>query len=220
MKGIKLQAKASGKAELLIYEDIGEGFWTSGITAQDFMKDLKALGDVKTIDVRINSNGGSVFDGIAIYNALRRHSATKNVFVDGIAASIASVIAMSGDTITMGEGTFIMVHRASGLAVGNASDMRELADVLEGIDTQLADIYAQRTGLALQTVADMMEAETWMNAQEAIGKGFADTQGETLKLAAHANRSRFRNIPQALLNQDRRRPTPRLDAMRARLAAA
>lgn len=198
MKGIQLRNKADNAAEILIYEDIGEGFWTSGITAQGFLKDLRALGEIDSLDIRINSNGGSVFDGVAIYNALKRHPATKNVYVDGIAASIASVIAMAGDSITMGEGSFLMIHKASGLAVGNANEMRELADILEGIDAQLIDIYSNRTGLDSELINKMMDEETWMNSSEAIEKKFADSVGEKLKIAAHANIERFHNIPESL----------------------
>jgi ATP-dependent protease ClpP protease subunit len=94
MKGIRIINRAEKhSAEILIYEDIGEGFFTSGVTAQGFLKELRALGDVGQLDIRINSNGGSVFDGVAIYNALRQHPANKTVHVDGIAASIASIIA-------------------------------------------------------------------------------------------------------------------------------
>jgi HK97 family phage major capsid protein len=200
MKGIQLKNKSDKTAEMLIYEDIGEGFFTSGVTAQGFLKDLKALGDVNTIDIRINSNGGSVFDGIAIYNALKRHPAQKNVYVDGIAASIASIIAMAGDSITMGDGTFLMIHKASGLAMGNATDMRATADILEGIDAQLVDIYATKTGMDAQTLSDMMDAETWMNATDSIEMGFANELGDVMKIAAHANFERFHNIPEALTN--------------------
>ena len=203
MKGIQLRNKANKSAEVMIYEDIGEGLWTSGVTAQGFLKDLKALGEVDTIDIRINSNGGSVFDGIAIYNALKRHPAQKNVYVDGIAASIASIIAMAGDTITMGDGTFMMIHNASGLSMGNAADMRGMADILEGIDAQLVDIYTNRTGMDSETIAAMMTAETWMNSADSIGMGFADAIGESLKIAAHANADRFHNIPAVLTNSHR-----------------
>lgn len=216
MKGIQLRNKANSKAELLIYEDIGEGVFTSGITAQGFLKELRALGDIGQLDIRLNSNGGSVFDGIAIYNALRRYPAQKHVYVDGIAASIASVIAMAGDTRTMGEGTFLMVHRASGPAVGNAEDMRSLADILEGIDSQLVDIYSSRTGIDTETITQLMTAETWLNAEDAVSKGFADKMGESMKIAAHVNAKRFHNIPASLrpMNQA---PTPRLDVYRQRL---
>jgi len=168
------------------------------------INELKALGDVEDIDIRINSNGGSVFDGLAIYNALKRHPATKNVYVDGIAASIASIIAMAGDNITMGEGMFLMIHKASGMAVGNAQDMRELANILEGIDAQLVDIYANKTGIDAELINEMMDAETWLTATDAINLSFVDTVSASLKIAAHVdvNAERFHNIPESLTNSN------------------
>jgi ATP-dependent Clp protease protease subunit len=123
---------------------------------------------------------------------------------------------MAGDTRTMGEGSFLMVHRASGLSVGNAEDMRNLADILEGIDRQLVDIYASRTGIDPAPITELMTAETWLNAQDAVAQGFADGIGEPLRIAAHVNAARFHNVPASLkaMNQA---STPRLDAYRARM---
>ena len=196
--GIKLRNKANATAEMLIYEDVGAGFFTSGITAQGFLQELRALGDVKTLDVRINSNGGSVFDGIAIYNALRQHPAVKNVYVDGIAASIASVIAMAGDTINMGEGAWMMIHDPSGLAMGTADQMRETADLLDGVKNQLIDIYTRRTGMTADEISALMSAETWMDAQAAIDAKFADNETAPIRIAAHVAANRFSKIPASL----------------------
>ena len=202
MKGIRIINRAEKQsAEILIYEDIGEGFWTSGVTAQGFLKDLRALGDVKSLDIRINSNGGSVFDGVAIYNALRQHSARKTVHVDGIAASIASIIAMAGDEIRMGEGAWMMIHDPSGLAMGTAEQMRETADLLDGIKSQLVDIYVTRTGKDAAEIGAIMAAETWFNASDAIDFKLADMVSEPIKIAAHAGlqAKRFQHIPGELL---------------------
>ena len=153
MKGIRIINRAEkASAEILIYEDIGEGFFTSGVTAQCFLKELRALGEVNHLDIRINSNGGSVFDGVAIYNALRQHPASKTVHVDGIAASIASIIAMAGDEIHMGQGAYMMIHDPSGLAMGTAEQMRETANLLDGIKAQLVDIYTSRTGIEADAI--------------------------------------------------------------------
>jgi ATP-dependent Clp protease, protease subunit len=207
MKGIRIINRAEkASAEILIYEDIGEGFFTSGVTAQGFLKELRALGDVKQLDIRINSNGGSVFDGVAIYNALRQHPASKTVHVDGIAASIASIIAMAGDDIRMGEGAWMMIHDPSGLAIGTSEQMRDTADLLDGIKSQLVDIYTSRTGLEPDAVQAMMAAETWMTAEDAINQGFATSYGAPLAVAAHADSNRFRNIP-AVLNHSNSGPT-------------
>ncbi len=202
MKGIRIINRAEKQsAEILIYEDIGEGFWTSGVTAQGFLKELRALGDVKSLDIRINSNGGSVFDGVAIYNALRQHSARKVVHVDGTEASIASIIAMAGDEIRMGEGAWMMIHDPSGLAMGTADQMRETADLLDGIKSQLVDIYVTRTGKDAAEIGAIMAAETWFNSADAIEAGLADVVAEPIKIAAHAGlqAKRFQHIPGELL---------------------
>lgn len=200
VKGLKIINRAErNSAEILIYDDIGAGFWTEGITAKGFLQELRALGDVTAIDIRINSNGGSVFDGLAIYNALRQHEATKTVHVDGIAASIASVIAMAGDEIRMGEGAWMMIHDPSGLAIGTAEEMRATADLLDQIKGQLVGIYAQRTGLPADYITDLMADETWMDPATAIEHKFADVQSEPIRMAASADVKRFRHIPPEIL---------------------
>jgi ATP-dependent protease ClpP protease subunit len=197
IKGLQIRAKAERAAEILIYSDIGESWFSEGLTAKAFLKELRALGDLATIDVRINSNGGSVFDGLAIYNGLKAHKARKTVHIDGIAASIASVIAMAGDEIRMGEGAFIMVHSPYTLAAGNAEELRETADLLESIEAQLVGIYAARTGLSAEAIGQMLAAETWLNAEDAARMGFADAVAEPIRLAASA-RPEFKNAPAIL----------------------
>lgn len=202
MKGIRIINRAEKQsAEILIYEDVGAGFWSEGITAHGFLKELRALGKIDQLDVRINSNGGSVFDGIAIYNALRQHPARKTVHVDGIAASIASVIAMAGDEIRMGEGAWMMIHDPSGLAIGSADEMRATADLLDQIKGQLIGIYATRTGMADEAIAALMEAETWMDAEAAIANKFADIMSEPVKMAATVAPNRFFHLPESLMNR-------------------
>lgn len=200
MKGIRIINRAErNAAEILIYDDIGTGFWTEGVTAQGFLRELRALGRIDSLDIRINSNGGSVFDGVAIYNALRQHPARKVVHVDGIAASIASIIAMAGDEIRMGEGAWMMIHDPAGLAMGGADEMRATADLLDQIKDQLIGIYATRTGLADADIAEMMAAETWMDAASAIDKKFADVLSEPVRMAAHAAMDRFKHVPENLI---------------------
>jgi ATP-dependent protease ClpP protease subunit len=165
-----IQAKAeSDEADVMIYDYIGWG----GVTAADFAKELSAL-RAKTINVRINTPGGDVFDGLAIYNSLKDHGATINVKVDGIAASIGSVIAMAGHRITMGESAFLMVHNPWALVIGNAADMREMAGILEKIGGSLAAIYAARAKVTMERAQTWMDAETWFTAQEAQAAGLAD----------------------------------------------
>lgn len=199
IKGIQIRNKADASAEILVYEDIGAGYFTEGLTASGFLKELRQLGNVRNIDIRINSNGGSVFDGLAIYNALRQHPARKTVHVDGIAASIASVIAMAGDEIRMGEGSWMMIHDPSGLTMGTAEQMRETADLLDGIKAQLIGIYALRTGQDEEVIADMMASETWLSATDAIAERFADTLAEPIRIAASADVARFRHVPGEIL---------------------
>lgn len=164
-----VQAKAADAAEVFIYDEIG--YW--GTSASDFAQQLAAL-DVGTINLRINSPGGEVFDGVAIYNALKTHRATVNVSVDGLAASIASVISMAGDTITMQRGAQMMIHDASGLAYGNAADMTQMAALLDKLSDTIAGFYAERAGGSLTSWRDVMRAETWYSPDEAVTAGLAD----------------------------------------------
>lgn len=164
-----LASSNGNTAAIYIYDEIG--FW--GVTAQDFIRDLIAL-DVETIDLHLNSPGGDVFDGIAIMNALRDHKATVNVQVDSLAASIASVIAMAGDTVTMARNSQMMIHEASGMSIGNAMDMRTMADLLDKTSDNIAAIYAERAGGDAADWRTVMKAETWYSAEEAVAAGLAD----------------------------------------------
>jgi ATP-dependent Clp protease, protease subunit len=175
-----IKAKADQKtAEISIYDEIG--YW--GVTAKQFIGDLKAV-DATTIKLAINSPGGAVFDALAIYNALRQHPAAVEVTIMGVAASAASVIAMAGDTIVMPENAFMMIHNPLNMAYGNADDLREMADVLDKIGASLIGIYAKRTGLPDDEIKALLDAETWLNAEEAVTKGFADELQAELKVAA------------------------------------
>lgn len=216
--GLVLKAAAKDEAEILIYDAIGKDFWGDGVTAKQFDTDLKAFGSVRRLNVRINSAGGDVFDGVAIFNTLARHSARKTVYVDGLAASAASVLAMAGDEIRIGAGAFMMIHNAWGLAIGNASDMRRTADLLDSVSAQIADIYARRTGNDVKAIAQWMQDETWFDPDAAVKHGFADARSDdVVKLAACADLSRFRNVPPELAAAQKA-PRPRLDAIRVRLA--
>ena len=184
-RGYSIKAKAK-EAEIYLYEEIGEGYFGGGVSAKQFSKDLKAVGEVETITVRINSPGGDVFDGNTIYNLLKQHSAHVVVYVDGLAASIASVIAMAGDEIHMADNALMMIHDPWSFAIGNAADMRETADRLDKVAGTIVRTYAKKTGKGEQELADMMAAETWMNADEAVEHGFADSVVDALPMAASA----------------------------------
>lgn len=193
--------KESDEAEVFIYGDIG-GWW-GGVGAEEFAKEIAAL-DVNTLNVRLNSPGGLVFEGVAIYNALARHSAKVVIHVEGIAASIASVIAMAGDEIRIAEGSRFMIHDPWTIVMGSADDLRAEADVLEGLKSDLIDIYAARTEQSRDDLSDWMTVETWLSAREAVDKGFADSMTPAKKKEkkdAHARSAVlrfFRNAPQDL----------------------
>lgn len=171
---IKVVARANKTAEILIHESIGEDWFGSGLTSKRFARELKDLGDVDQIHVRINSPGGSVTDGVAIYNTLKAHGARVDVTVEGMAASIASIIAMAGDKIVIGQGALMMIHSPWTFAVGSSEDMRETADVLDKFEAALIDIYESRSGQPRDSISAMLKAETWMNGEEAVRLGFAD----------------------------------------------
>lgn len=197
---MKFFAKSSGtKNELYIYDDIGGGFFSEGITAQSVSEALKEFTPKAAIDVYINSPGGSVFEGVAIYNQLMRWDAKKIVHIDGIAASIASVIAMCGDEINMASASLMMIHRAWGLGMGTADEMRKTAEALDKIDTVILDTYTARTGGDRKKIEGWMDAETWMSADEAVERGFATakTQEKAIK-AQFPLLDKFRNTPKSL----------------------
>ncbi|MFM9629374.1 head maturation protease, ClpP-related [Streptomyces galilaeus] len=163
-------AAAPDEAEVMLYDEVGGWY---GATADQFIADLRGV-TAPNLRVRINSPGGSVFEGIAIANALRSHPANIVVQVDGIAASIASVIAMAGDRIEMAPNTMLMIHDASGVCLGNASDMEEMAELLDLISDNIADAYASRAGGTREQWRERMKAETWYLPEDAVENGLAD----------------------------------------------
>lgn len=169
-----LAAEADDPNTISIYDVIGEDLWTGGgFTAKRMAGALRSVGSTP-VAVKINSPGGDLFEGIAIYNLLREHPAKVTVSVMGWAASAASIIAMAGDEIRMGLGTFMMVHNAWGMVIGNRHDMRDAATLFDGFDGAIADIYEARTGLKRTQVEALMDAETFMGPSEAVKNGFAD----------------------------------------------
>ena len=168
---IRVNAMKAGQAEILIYDPIGADWFGEGVTAKRFIDDLAEQGDLTDIHVRINSPGGEVFDGFAIYNALKNHKAQIHVQIDGLAASIASVIAMAGDLVTMGDGAMIMIHDPWSLAVGNAEAMRAHAEMLDKVKAGMLGAYVAKTGRDSEDIAAEMEGETWFTVDEAIDSG-------------------------------------------------
>ncbi|MFJ8146563.1 head maturation protease, ClpP-related [Streptomyces sp. NPDC096048] len=168
-KPYSIRNLAGGEADVMLYGEIG---WL-GTTADEFVADIKAL-SASQINLHLSSPGGSVFDGIAIMNALRAHPAPVTVYVDSLAASIASVIAMAGDRIVARQGAEFMIHEAAGLSVGNADEMREMAELLDRQSDKIAGIYAARAGGSVEDWRAAMKRETWFSAQEAVDAGLAD----------------------------------------------
>jgi len=198
---VPIQMKHEGSVgEIFIYDDIGAGFFEDGVTANRFASDLKAMGDLETLNIFINSPGGSVFEGVAINNIIKRQQARKIVHIDGIAASIASVVAMAGDEIRIANNGMMMIHNPWTVSVGEASELRQAADNLDKIGESITATYVARTTTEKDVITSMMDAETWMTAQEAVDLGFADSITEAVDVAAMAkfDLSVFQNTPQIL----------------------
>lgn len=166
----RMEAKSGDAADVYIY-DVIDSYW--GVNASEFVTELAAL-DVENINLYVNSPGGSVFDGTAIMNALRRHKAHVTATVDGLAASAASFIVQAADEVVMGFGAEMMIHDASAVCWGNAADMEETAKVLNQLSETIASVYAERAGGTTEEWRTAMHAETWYTAEEAVAAGLAD----------------------------------------------
>ena len=193
-----IKAKANDTAEISIYDEIG--FW--GVSAASFAQDLKSCGNnLKQINLHIHSPGGDVFDGIAIYNLLKNHPANVIVYIDGLAASMASVIAMAGNEVIMPENAMMMIHKPWGIQGGDAEDMRKYADLLDKVENTLIPAYATKTGKTPEELAEMLSAETWLNGKECVEQGFADKLAEPLVAMASIKSRKledFENMPKAM----------------------
>lgn len=169
----EVQASASDSdTSISIYDSIGENWEGTGVTAKRIGGALRAIGE-RDVIVNLNSPGGDFFEGMAIYNLFREHKAKVTMRVLGVAASVSSVIAMAGDEILMGDGSFLMIHNAWAVAVGNRHDMTDTAAVLAPFDAAMAALYAHRTGMSQAEAALLMDRETWIGAQQAVDDGFA-----------------------------------------------
>lgn len=185
--GYRFVAKGNA-ATIFIYGVIDSmaGFFGDGVTAKMISDDLKKAGKVSNIDVRVNSPGGDVFEGRAIYTLLRDHGAKIVTHCDAEASSIASLIMMAGDERRMAEGSMMMIHRAWTWARGNAGDLEKQAELLRTVDQTLIDTYTKRTKGDAKQIETWMDAETWMTADEAVERGFADKVADPVKVAALA----------------------------------
>lgn len=195
---IRNKTEDGKSADIFLYDEISP--YLPGSNAKDVVSQLKALSEVETLNVRINSPGGSVFEGMAIYNALARHPGTVNVFIDGLAASIAGVIAMAGKTISMADNAMFMIHLPSAVAFGTAPEMRKTADVLDQLKDTIATVFVNRTGKKRETVNNWMEEETWMGADDAKKNKLVDSIVTGVKAAAFADLTNFGylHVPKAV----------------------
>ena len=188
---------AGGPAEIMIYDEIG--YW--GITAKKFVSDLKGISDATSINLRINSPGGDVFDGIAIYNALKGLGIPITTYIDGLAASMASVIAMVGNPVIMPENAMMMIHKPWGASSGDANTMRDYADLLDKVESVLIPAYTAKTGKSHDEIAALLEEETWLSGAECVAHGFADQLIESVRAMACIESKRieeFERMPESL----------------------
>lgn len=195
----------NNEARIDIYGEVVPDDWRASdvdTSAVSFRNAIKDLGEVDTLNVHINSPGGSVYDGVAIFNMLRQHKASVTVHIDGLAASIASVIAMSGDKVVMPSNSMMMIHNAMSVSIGNANDMRKMADDLEKINESVINSYiAKNPDLDKEYLKSLMDDETWLTASEAYELGLVDVIDEAVAAVASIDKeqaNRFKNVPKML----------------------
>jgi ATP-dependent Clp protease protease subunit len=192
--------------ELTLYEEIAnETWWGDEVTPKEFKTDLDGLGDIDTLNIYINSPGGDVFAGQAIHSMLKRHQAHKNVYIDGVAASIASVIAMAGDTIFMPKNAMMMIHNPWTFGIGNAEEFRKLAEDLDKIRESLIAAYEGRSALTRDEIIELMNEETWLTTDECLDYGFCDVVEKEKQMAACIDKAilaRYKNTPEEFLTEE------------------
>lgn len=203
----KMKALNDGKAEIFIYSDIGYDWWEDKSTAQLFAEELKNLGDISSIDLHINSNGGDVFDGQAIHSLIKNHKGFVTAYIDGLAASIATVIAMGADKVIMPKNAMMMIHNAWTGLYGNANDLRKMADDLDHINDTIVHTYLAKAKDKTDeaTIRDLMDKESWLNAEECLSLGLCDEVSEPVKMAACLTKEqahKFKNAPKELIKED------------------
>lgn len=200
--------QTSTEADLYLYIEVAS--WGAGYaahSAQSFKQELDDLGEINTLNIYINSPGGDVFEGNTIMNMLKRKKCTKNVYIDGLAASIASVIAMAGDRVIMPSNSMMMIHNAWTYAVGNSNELRKLADDLDKVNASIRQTYLDKAGDKLdeETLITLMDNETWLTAQECYNYGLCDVVGEDKNIAAKFDLNllnKYKNLPvDYVLNQ-------------------
>jgi len=181
---IEVIAKGNKTAEVLIYDTIGESIFDDGVTAKQLATDLKGLGKLDTVNVRINSPGGSVFEGLAIYNALVRNDARIVAYIDGLAASMAAVISQSGDEVNMADNALMMIHNPSAFFGGDINDLERMKSMLEKAKDSSIKALQRHSSLSDEELSELLNDETWMNAEEAKAFGFVHNITESNEVAA------------------------------------
>ena len=210
------KALESNEAELTIYGEIANssgGWFSDGteVTPSGFKEELDSLGDISVLNVYINSPGGDVFAGQAIHSMLKRNKATINIHIDGLAASIASVIAMAGDTIHMPSNSMMMIHNPWSYAQGNAKDFRKMADDLDKIGLSIKETYLSKaTDLKEEKLIELLDSETWLTAKECLDLGLCDVIEEEKAIAASVKDfeilSKYKNTPKFIQVENLKEP--------------
>ena len=210
------RAAGRGAIEILLYSEIGESLFGEGTTAQAFAQELKDAGHVTEIHLRVNSPGGNVFDGLAIFNLLLSHGARVTAQVDGVAASIASVIICAAERIAIGPNCFLMIHNPATFVGGDANEFRKMAEALDKIKGSMVAAYRRHSSLSAKQIGTMMDSECWMSATEALANEFVEEitpdeaeNGE--ELAANLDPrifAQFKHVPAQIAARLTRRTEP------------
>lgn len=187
----RIENKTEAEADVFIYNEIGG----LGVTADDFVRDLRAI-KARKINLHLNSPGGDVFDALTMHTALKQHAAEITVYVDGLAASAASLVAVAGQRVIMAKHSFMMVHEAHGLTLGDSADMRKAADLLDLMSDNIASIYAEKTGGSKEDWRAHMAKETWFGDQEAVNVGLADEVSDGIAPTNEFDLSKFKRPPE------------------------
>ena len=215
---LKIEAKAKDSADIWLYGEIDDGGWQDSISAKSVIDELKKLDGVRNLKLHINSPGGSVFEGLAIYNSLKNHPAHVVTEIDGMALSIASIVALAGDEVRMAGNALYMIHNPWSMTIGDSKEMRSMADRLDIVRGSLLGTYAAKVGAAVTSddISGWMDNETWFTAEEAKQYGFIDEVTNPIEVAAKFDFTRFKykNAPKAVAVF----ATPEDIALRARVA--
>lgn len=193
----KIENADQGEVSIYLYDVIDPYF---GVSAESFVKQLANV-DAENITLHINSPGGDVFDARAIATAIKNHKATVTAKIDGLAASAATYIALAADSVEMADGSFFMIHKGWTFTMGNADDLRETSNLLDKVDESIVNDYAKKTGMEPSAIIDLMAAETWFTATEALDNGFIDKITDGNVVTNRFDLSAYNNAPRVECNQ-------------------